>query len=136
MSKTLVSKTEMEAIVKAWQEKHDNYESGYSLMGIRFEDADHEVGYEYDYESKDNSDREDERDFPDFECDEYDEMPTMGGISTWDLEGYDDFEDSNRFLGYHCYIVGGEDGHRGTFDILCDEGELVIEYPTVVAKLW
>lgn len=135
MTKTLVSKEEMEAIVKAWQEKMDNWDIEQSYVGIRFEDANHEVGYEYDYESKDNSDREDERDFPDFNDEEYDEMPTMGGISTWNLEGYDNFDDSNMFIGDHCYIVAGD---NQAYDAMTcyDEGELVIEDGVVLAKLW
>lgn len=133
-----MNKKQFENFIKDYQEKFEDGELGFDFAGVRFEKADREVDEVLCFESKDDSDRADARDFPDFESEEYDELPDMGGVSSWDLEVYDDFFNPEVLAsqGEHCYIIAGDDGNRGDFEVTCDEGEVVITRPTVLAKLW
>ena len=131
-----MNKSQFESAIKEWQEKFEDRELGFDFAGVRFEKAEREIDEVLFFESKDDSDRADARDFPDFESEEYDELPDMGGVSSWDLEVYDDFFEPEAVNGEHCYIIAGDDGNRGDFEVTCDEGEVVITRPTVLAKLW
>jgi len=133
-----MDKEKFEEIVKEYQEKFEDRELGFDFAGVRFENAERKVGEVLCFESKDDSERDDVRDFPDYNSDEYDDLPDMGGVSSWDLEVYDDYFDPQYSVarGEHCYIIAGDDGNRGDFEVTCDEGEVVITRPTVLAKLW
>ncbi|WP_251869211.1 hypothetical protein [Enterococcus italicus] len=129
---------QFETIIKAYQEKFEDRELGFDFVGVRFENAEREVNEVLYFESKDNSDREDVRDFPKYGSDEYEDLPDMGGVSSYDLEVYNDFFDPSFSInrGEHCYIIASYHAHRGNYEITCDEGEVVIARPTVLAKIW
>ena len=121
--------------------------SEYEYYGLRFENADREIGDECG-NSRHNPDRLDLREFPQFGSDEYDELPELDGTSAWHIEtnlnlwkqSYTDYtndpQSDSEFpgsLAKHCYIVGGFD--TGSHDDP-DQNEILIKDAVVVAKIF
>lgn len=106
----------------------EELEDDYTYVGLRYEEKEYQVG-DIIADSKHNPDREDEREFPDFDSEEYDALPELPGVSTWNTQsdGVKKFENLQRYNS-HAYIVVGD---RGWFDSIgehvLDDDELVIE---------
>jgi len=127
--------------VKA-KEIFDANEDEYVCIGIRFEDKVRQIGDICEC-SKHNTDREDERDFPEFGTDEYSEMATLDGTSSWSLRRSMNYEYPERnaekeatecYFQEHCYIIAGR--YSTNEDDGLDDGEIVIEDAKVIAQLF
>lgn len=110
-------------------------------FGIRFENKDRQEGEVITDCSRSNEDREDEREFPEYGTEEYEDLEELDGVCAWNVNGSwgwadssadEEEEASSLFVGTHCYILGVigycEDGE--------DENEIIMNRPTVLAKLW
>ena len=104
-------------------------------IGLRFENKVRTVGEIITECSKDNSERTDDRDFPEYGTSDYEEMEELDGISTWDINFWEDvnlaaWSDSTSFEAEHIYLIGGETHSYGP-----DDHELVIADGTVLAVI-
>ena len=130
------------------------YESAqFAYYGIRFEYAARAVG-DICPRSKHNPDRADERDFPTHGSDEYEDLPTLGGTSAWQINDMDDApkawwrrcyaadlfgrvdvtsQANVAVRSRHCYLVAGN--NTATHDD-CDAGEIVIRNARVLAVIF
>lgn len=125
------------------RELHATLEDEYTFVGLRFEDREYVVGDELDW-SKANDDREDERDFPEYGSEEYDELPSMGGTSAWDMAAsaiykispWENREDDarNHFITEHAYIIASN--RKSQEDVALDDNEVVIADAVVMAVLF
>lgn len=128
------------------QEKHENGEYGFELIGIRFEDKQRAIG-EVLPDSKYNDGRLDERDFPEYGDEGYEDLPDAGGACAWTIEqALEDIKDISErrseddaaeesFFARHCYIVAGNN-EGFEIDHVRDEGEIVIENAEVLEQLF
>lgn len=110
----------------------DQYECEYEFLGIRFEDKVRTVGEICQENSKDNDDREDEREFPEYGTKEYDEMPELDGLSTydidfWQLHSVSTTSDTSYFDNEHLYLIGSERKNEGpdNDEFLLIDGEVL-----------
>ena len=123
-----------ELIAAAYEELKEEY----WFVGLRFEDADREVG-DICNNSRNNIDREDEREFPDFNTPEYEEMDEVNGSSAWNLNCYrydtSEIEDVTTYYRQaHCYIVASDRADESVE--LLDVGEIVITDAKVMVKVF
>jgi hypothetical protein len=123
---------------KIYEENNDEYE----YIGVRFENKERTIGETCEC-SKNNSNREDERDFPEFDSEEYSELESFDGTSSWDLSKNETYkvdkyfaekECSRAFMQDHCYIIAGN-GNSNVDDGL-DDNEVVIVDAKVIARLF
>lgn len=117
----------------------------YAFYGLRFENQLRDVGDSIG-NSRHNPSRLDERDFPEFGTDEYENLPALGGASSWhiDIDGdneewvrsfmsnYDSDGDKNS-IGGHAYIIGGD---RSATHSDADYNEIVIRGAVVIKKIF
>lgn len=107
------------------------------LIGVRFDKVSCEVGSILP-ESKAFFPTEDSdvRDFPEYNSEEYEELPGMGGTSTWSIEEIlrllDKNPDGHELKDTHCHVVIAES--YAMPDVM-DDGERVLIDPVVIAKL-
>lgn len=125
---------------------YNNEKSNYRYLGVRLENKDRREGDKLNI-SKHNPDRDDERDFPDYDSDEYDNLPSFGGTSAWEMDmvkergkfnlllkgDYNDWDEEIYFDKKHMYIIGGD---RRTKNVHRDWGEIIIENAEVVDKVF
>lgn len=110
----------------------------FECYGIRFENKERTVETIIEENSKSNSDRECEREFPEYGTQEYEDMEELDGVSAYKIDFRINVPDSmenmdvNTVFGTdHCYILGAE-----VFSYGEDEGEIVMQEPVVVAKMF
>lgn len=107
------------------------------LIGVRFDKISYEIGSVLP-ESKAFFPTEDSdtRDFPEYNSEAYDELPSMGGTSTWSINEILRLLDRNpngyELKDVHCHVVVAES--YAMPDVM-DDGENVLIDPVVIAKL-
>ena len=137
----IMTNLEMVNKVKAIYEAN---EDNYTFIGLRFENKERSLN-EICECSKNNVDREDEREFPEFGTEEYENSPSWGGASAWDLSGeceealqYNSRKENiNKEIFYeqeHCYIIAGD--YDCNADDGLDDNEIVIEDAKVIAIIF
>lgn len=111
-------------------------------IGIRFEDKQRKINEICEY-SKHNTDRDDERDFPEFNSEEYKNMYTFNGTSSWDLSQNEAYKTNDynanidctkNFLQKHCYIIAGNT--ITNIDDGLDDNEIVIKNAIVIVQMF
>lgn len=107
------------------------------LIGVRFDKVPYEIGSVLP-ESKAFFPTEDSdvRDFPAYSSEEYEELPGMGGTSTWSINEILRLLERNpngcELKDTHCHVVVAES--YAMPDVM-DDGERVLIDPVVIAKL-
>ncbi|MCP4370107.1 MAG: hypothetical protein GY797_18635 [Deltaproteobacteria bacterium] len=128
-----IKNSELEELVKAAMT--EEIQDDFYVIGLRFENKARHVGDIIEEVSRDNSDREDDRDFPEYGTDEYEGMEELEGISSWDINFWEEvnlnsWSDSTSFDADYIYLIGGERHSYGP-----DDHELVIEDATVISVI-
>lgn len=114
------------------------------VIGVRWEELDRNVGDEVGC-SKHNPERENESDMPEYGSEEYENMFELDGASSLSVNyllddlkfAYQNKPDANvstRYIGTHCYLIGGR--HTANESDGIDEGEYVIVDASVLVKLY
>lgn len=126
---------------------------GFDMYGYRFVNHQYAIGEELTEVSRSNHNREDARDFPEYNTEEYWEMEELDGLSAYSIDRYDIKEKNADAIEYeifrhagrrrqrdsdmdffpiadYCYLLGADDASWGE-----DEGEIIMEYPTVLARI-
>lgn len=118
-------------------EKIEN-DGEFECYGIRFENKERTVGMMIEENSKSNSDRECEREFPEYRTQEYENLEELDGVSAyridWNINVPTSMEDMDVDVVFgtdHCYILGAYETAYGE-----DEGEIVMQEPVVVEKMF
>jgi hypothetical protein len=135
-------KNKIEAAIKAHSMLNE-MESEYLYYGLRFEDADRQIG-EVCGNSRHNPDREDEREFPEYGSADYEGMEELDGTSAWMIDASGWWVNSFKsfwmkddadvaVMADHCYIIAGD--AKKTHDD-ADENEIVIGGAVVIEKLF
>ena len=110
----------------------DDIERDEWIVGIRFENKIRTVGEQITDYSRSNEDRDDDRDFPEYGTEEYDEMEELDGISTWDIDQWEDYNLSCTGTSYfdceHIYLIGCTDYVNGE-----DASEFIMKDAIVLA---
>lgn len=120
-------------------------EDEFDYYGLRFENKDRSIGEIITDFSKHNPEREDERDFPEYDSNAYASLPTLDGVSAWEIVLGSKWSDWKKSFLYgwnnnmdfsgdakYAYIIAGNNNR--THDD-CDENEIVLLNPVVIAKV-
>ena len=134
-------KNMMDQVIAIYKANEDNY----NYIGLRFENADRQIGDICNKSRHGNGeDRDDDRTFPEFTDEDYDTMIRFDGTSAWDLSDYKEAlrynrnnPDNDMLKSYeqdHCYIIAGQ--YNCNQDDGLDYNEVVIEDAKVIAIIF
>ncbi len=126
-------------IAEMLEERFDD-EGIYRYIGFRYEDKEREIGEIIMDKSRSNIDREDERDYPAYGTPEYDSLPELNGICTYDAKavkrimGSSDPDDTFLCPGDHCYIVAST--RKSDIESGEDDHEFILDFAEVMYKVF